>query len=231
MDGFLGVGLAFALILGLVFIVPATFILAVAFVYVRQHRGQPVDITTGVSAYTVILTGLGALLLTLGVGQMLTAIMAEIDDDYTYGTQALGFDDGFFDDLDALGDETTGDRQERDTATGLALFVAGAIAIAVHIWLRGWLLGQARFDRGVEGAWDTLFAILIGLTAVALVAQMLTETFGRAIADDDTSATGRTIAQMAAVMGLWLVYGYRALGHTGLLAANREGGPHGGEEI
>ncbi len=225
-DMFFGIGL----VLGLLAALPAVFVLAVAFVYVRQQRGQPVDITTGVSAYTVILIGLGALLVTLGVGEMLTALMAEIDGDYTYGTAGLGLDD-VFDDLDGFGDLGTGERQERDTASGLALFVAGAAAIAVHIMLRGWLLGRARFDRGVEGAWDTLLAILAGVAAVALVAQMLSGTFGRAIADDDTTATGQTIAQMLAVLGLWVVYGYRALGHTGLLAARREGGPGGGEEI
>jgi membrane-bound metal-dependent hydrolase YbcI (DUF457 family) len=113
----------------------------------------------------------------------------------------------------------------------MALFIAGALTVAGHVWLRGWLSGQARFDRGVEGAWDTLFALLIALAAVFLVAEMFTETFGRAIADDDTSATGGTIAQMIAVLALWAVYAYRALGHTGLLVTNREGGPHGGEEI
>jgi hypothetical protein len=161
---------------------------------------------------------------------MLTALMAEIDGEYTYGTAGLGLDD-VVDDLDEFSERGTGERQERDTATGLGLFVAGAVAIAVHVMLRGWLLGHARFDRGVEGAWDTLFAVVAGVAAVVLVGQMLSETFGRAIADDDTTATGQTIAQVAAVMGLWLVYAYRALGHTGLLVARREGGPGGGEEI
>ncbi|MEX0782834.1 MAG: hypothetical protein WD557_09305 [Dehalococcoidia bacterium] len=229
MDGFFGLGLFFAVISGITVVVPAVFILSIAFVYVRQQRGQPVDITTGVSAYAVILIGLGALLVTFGVAQMLTAIMAEIDGDYTYGVADFGFND--FPGAEDFEDEDVSDRQERDVATGMALFVAGALAVAGHVWLRGWLSGHARFDRGVEGAWDTLFALLIGLTAIFFVAAMLTDTFGRAIADNDTSATGRTIAQMIAVLGLWAVYAYRALGHTGLLVSNREGGPHGGKEI
>lgn len=222
---FFGLGLVFALISGLTVVVPAVFILTVAFVYVRQQRGQPVDITTGLSAYAVILIGLGALLIAFGVAQMLTAILAEFDGDYTYGVSDFG---GGFDEFE---DEDVSDRQERDVATGMALFIAGALAVAAHVWLRGWLAGHARFDRGVEGAWDTLFALLIGLTAIFFVAGMLTETFGRAITDDDTSAAGSTIAQMIAVLGLWAVYAYRALGHTGLLTRNIEGGPHGGEEI
>src|SRR5688572_22140977 len=108
MDGFFGIGLLFALIVGVVFLVPAVFILAVAFVYVRQQRGQTVDIYTGVSAYTVILIGLGAVLLTLGVARMLTAIMAEIDADYTYGVALAGFDPS----ADDFGDSLE-DRQER----------------------------------------------------------------------------------------------------------------------
>ncbi len=226
MDGFLGRGLVFALVSGLTVVVPAVFILAVAFVYVRQQRGQPVDITTGVSAYAVILIGLGALLITFGVAQMLTAILAELDADYTYGISDFGGGD-----FSGFQDEDVSDRQERNVATGMALFIAGALAVAAHVWLRGWLAGHARFDRGVEGAWDTLFALLIGLTSIFFVAEMLTETFGRAITDDDTSSAGTTIAQMIAVLALWAVYAYRALGHTGLLTRNIEGGPHGGEEI
>src|SRR5688572_5124342 len=131
---------------GLAVAVPAAFILAVAFVYVRQQRAQPVDITTGVSAYTVILIGLGALLMTLGVGEMLTALMAEIDGEYTYGTAGLGLDDAV-DDLDEFSELGTGERQERDTATGLALFVAGAGANAVHLVVWGWRPRHPRFDR------------------------------------------------------------------------------------
>jgi hypothetical protein len=223
---FLGVGLT--LVIGL--LAPAVLILAIAFVYVRQQRGQTVDIATGATAYTVILIGLGAVLLTIGVGQMLTALMAEIDGDYTYGTGGFGLGSPF-EDINELGDLATGERQERDTATGLALFVAGGLAIGVHVILRGWLLGRGRFDRGVEGAWDTLLTVLAGIVAVALVGQILSETFGRAIADDETTATGRTIAQMAAAAGLWLAYGYRALGHTGLLRGRQEGGPGGGDDI
>lgn len=230
MDGFLGFGLTFALLGGLAVLIPAVFILAVAFVYVRQQRGQPVDITTGVSTYAVILIGLGALLVTFGVARMLTAIMAEIDADYTYGVPTFASEEFGFQEFDG---ETldTGDRQERDVATGMALFVAGALAVAAHIWLRGWLAGQGRFDRGVEGAWDTLFALLVGAIAIFFVAEMFSETFGRAIADDETSAAGSTIAGMIAVLALWAVYAYRALTHTGLLVSNREGGPRGGEEI
>lgn len=239
MDGLFGLGLAFALIIGLVFIVPAVFILTIAFVYVRQQRGQPVDIHTGVSAYTVILIGLGALLITLGVARLLTAIMAEIDGDYTYGTANLfnedifgdGFDDDFAGSQGGSDSSAVDNRQEDDVAQGLALFVAGAIAVALHIWLRGWLAGGARFDRGVEGAWDTLFALLIGLAAVAIVADMLSDTFTRAITDDDTSAAGQTIAEMIALLALWAVYGYRALSHAGLARRPVEGGPRGGAEL
>lgn len=232
MDSFFGIGLAIGLIVGLVFLVPAIFILVVAFVYVRQHRGQTVDINTGTSAYAVILIALGALLMTIGVAQLLTAIMAEIDADYTYGT--AGFDEftigANIESDDGFGQDTD-DRQERDVATGLALFVTGALAIGVHLWLRGWLKGQGRFDRGVEGAWDVLFTLVIGLTMVALVGQMLDETFNRAFTDNDSSAAGSTIAQMVAVLGLWAVYAYRSLTHAGMFVRDVTGGPGGGEPL
>lgn len=235
MDSFFGLGLAFALITGLVFMVPAIFILVVAFVYVRQHRGQPVDINTGATAYTVIIIGLGALLITLGVGQLLTAIIAEIDGDYTYGVASTGFASDFelgdADDFGTLREEDVDSRQEDDVATGLALFITGALAVGAHAWLRGWLAGQGRLDRGVEAAWDILAALVIGITAIALVGEMLDETLGRAISDDDTGATGSTIAQMFAVAALWVVYGYRALGHAGLFQRDATGGPGGGEAL
>jgi hypothetical protein len=196
-------GLAFGLAAGIVAIVPATLILAVAFVYVRQQRGQPVDITTGVSAYTVILIGLGALLVTLGVGQMLTAI-AGGDRRRLHIRHAGPRVRGRAPAIGRSGIRRQGSRSSwqgrlRSRCTSGCGMAPGP--------------GPVRPRSG--GAWDTLLALLVGLVAVALVAQMFTETFGRAIADDDTSATGRTIAQMAAVVGLWLAYGYRALGHTG----------------
>ncbi len=235
MDSFFGLGLAFALIAGLVFMVPAFFILVVAFVYVRQQRGQPVDINSGVSAYTVILIGLGALLLTLGLAQLLTAIVAEIDGDYTYGVASFGFDTGDFDsgsDLDGFGGLQDGvdARQEDDVAAGLATFVAGAIAVGAHLWLRAWLAGQARLDRGVEAAWDVLFVLAVAVTGVVLVAQVIDETLVRAISDDDTSAAGSTIAQVVSVLVLWGVYAYRALGHVGVFR-DATGGPGGGETL
>ena len=232
MDSFFGVGLAIGLIVGLVFLIPAMFILVVAFVYVRQHRGQPVDINTGASAYAIFLIALGALLITIGAAQLLTAIMAEIDDDYTYGAAFPGFDQDFGDGgtVDDFGQDTD-DRQERDVATGFALILAGGLAVAAHLWLRGWLQGQARFDRGVEGAWDVLFTLVLGLTAIVLVGQMFDETFTRAFTDDDSNAAGSTIAQMVAVLGLWAVYGYRALSHVGMFVRNAQGGPGGGEPL
>ncbi len=236
MDSVFGLGFAFALIVGLVFIIPALFILVVAFVYVRQHRGQTVDINTGISAYAVILIGLGALLLTLGLAQLLTAILAEIDGDYTYGVATFGFDTGDFDtesDLDGFGGLQDGvdTRQEDNVAAGLAMFVAGAIAVGAHVWLRAWLAGQARLDRGVEAAWDVLFVLAIAFSGVVLVAQVIDETLGRAISDDDTSAAGSTIAQAFAVLGLWGVYAYRAFGHAGMFARDATGGPGGGEAL
>lgn len=228
MDSFFGSGLVF----GLVFLVPALLILVVAFVYVRQQRGQPVDINTGATAYAVILIGLGALLLTVGVAQLLTAIMAEIDGDYTYGVSFATFEDPGFEDSTGFGTEDDVDtRQEKDVAAGLALFIAGALAVGAHIWLRGWLAGEGRLDHGVEAAWDILVALVIGLMAITLFGQMLDETLSRAISDDDTSATGSTIAQMFAVAALWLVYGYRALGHAGLFRRDSRGGPGGGEPL
>jgi hypothetical protein len=230
MDSFFGLGLAFALILGLGLIVPSAFILVIAFVYVRQQRGAAVDIDTGLSAYAVVLIGFGALLIALGVGQLLTAVMAEIDADYTYGVSSL--------EGDLLGgsfDQTTpgskDNRQEENVAAGLALFVAGAAAVGIHLWLRGWLGGEGRFDRGVEGAWDTFFAIVIAVVALFLAAEMLNSTLGRAIVDNDRTAAGSTIAETIAFLGLWLVYAWRALHHVGFLTPRREGGPRGGAAI
>jgi hypothetical protein len=98
----------------------------------------------------------------------------------------------------------------------------------LHLWLRGWLGGEGRFDRGVEGAWDTFFAIVVAVVALFLVAEMLNSTLGRAIVDNDRRAAGGTIAQTVAFLGLWLVYAWRALHHAGFLAPAREGGPGGG---
>ncbi|HEX6029840.1 MAG TPA: hypothetical protein VFY90_00325 [Tepidiformaceae bacterium] len=230
MDSFFGLGLVFALILGLGLIVPAVFILVIAFVYVRQQRGVTVDINTGLSAYTVILIGIGALLIALGVGQLLTAIMAEFDEDYTYGVSSLQGDllGGSF---DPTTPGTTDNRQEENVAAGLALVVAGAAAVGLHLWLRGWLGGEGRFDRGVEGAWDTFFAVVIAVVALFLAAEMLNSTLGRAIVDNDRTAAGSTIAETIAFLGLWLVYVWRALHHVGFLAPVREGGPGGGAAI
>ena len=231
MDSFFGLGLAF----GLAFIAPAVFILVVAFVYVRQHRGQTVDINTGATAYTVIIISLGAVLITVGVGQLLTAIMAEIDGDYTYGVATTDFESGFeFESSDGFGSLDDGDvdsRQEDDVAAGLALFIAGALAVGAHAWLRGWLAGQARLDHGVEAAWDVFVALVVAVTAIVFIGQMLDQTLGRAISDEDTSATGSTISQMFAVLALWAVYGYRALSHAGLFARDATGGPGGGETL
>ena len=66
---------------------------------------------------------------------------------------------------------------------------------------------------------------------VAIVADMLSDTFTRAITDDDTSAAGQTIAEMIALLALWAVYGYRALSHAGLARRPVEGGPGGGAEL
>ena len=228
MDSFFGAGLAF----GLISLVPAVLILAVAFVYVRQQRGQPVDINTGATAYAVILIALGALMLTVGVAQLLTAIMAEIDGDYTYGVPFATFGETGFQDSTGFGTADDVDtRQDNDVAAGLALLIAGALAVGAHIWLRGWLAGNGRLDHGMEAAWDILVALVTGLIAIVLIGQMLDETLSRAISDDDTSAAGSTIAQMVAVAGLWAVYGYRALGHAGLFRRDSRGGPGGGVAI
>jgi hypothetical protein len=234
MDSFFGLGIVFGLVFGLGLLVPAIFILVIAFVYVRQQRGMTVDINTGLSAYAVILIGVGALLIALGVGQLLTAILAEVNSDYTYGTSSLNsdvFGGDFSDDFSDLAADATNDRQEHNVAAGLALFVAGALAVGVHILLRGWLGGEGRFDRGVEGAWETFYAIVVALVALLLAAQMLNETLSRALTSDDTSAAGSTVAETIAVVGLWAVYAWRALQHVGFLSPRREGGPGAGATI
>lgn len=215
MDSFVGVVALLAISLFLV--VPAAFILAAAFAYVRVQRGQPVDISTGASAYTVVLIGASALVFTLGIARLLTALMGEIDFDYTYG--AGPFDDVLFD--SDLSDEelqpfAEDDRQDQDVATGLGLIIGAGLAGAFHLWLRSYLKDRGSFDRGVEGAWDTFLALGIGLVVLALVAQVFNETLSRAIVTEEGNSPGDTIAVMFSFVALWLVYGYRALRHLGI---------------
>lgn len=214
----LGVGLL--LIVG-VFAFPAVFILVVAVAYVRMQRGQRVDISTGASAYTVILLGASALVLTAGVASLLTALMGEIDFDYTYG-ESSEFGGDFFD-----GDSPSGfgsdedQRQEQDVATGLGLVIAAVLAGAFHFWLRSWLKDRGSFDSSVEGAWDTFVAIAIGVVVLVLVSQVLNETLSRAIVTEEGSSPGGTIAAMIAFIPLWAAYGYRTLRHLGVFAGRR----------
>lgn len=205
-----GFVIAFGLIMLLS--VPAVVLLALIFAYVRTQRGQPVDINTGISAYAVILLGASAIVITLGVASLLTALMGEIDYDYTYG-ESFEFSDDFFGDEVSSG--LPGDeRQGEDVAEGLALIIAGLIAGAAHFWLRSRLKARAVFDNGVEGAWDMFLAIVLGATLLVAIASVLDSTFTRSITDNDSSSPGDLIAAMWALFGLWAVYAYRALRHV-----------------
>jgi hypothetical protein len=215
MDAFFGI--VALLVVSLFVIVPAGFVLVAAFAYVRVQKGQPVDIGTGLSAYAVVLLGASALVLTLGVARLLTALMGEIAFDYTYGDAngdvvMFGLDGS----SGATDLGTDDDRQSQDVATGLALVIGAGIAGTFHFWLRSFLKDRGTFDRGVEGAWDTLQALALGVVVLALVATVFDETLSRAIVTKEGSSPGDTVAAMFAFIGLWVVYGYRALGHLGV---------------
>lgn len=211
MDIFFGIALA---VFGIV-LIPIVAILAGVFAYVRAQRGRPVDINSGLTAYAVILLGAAAIVLTAGVASLLTAVMAEIDEDYTYGEFGRG---GFpaFDNNDSFQPPDLEDnRQKEDVANGLALVATGVLAGAAHILLRAYLRDRGNFDPGVEGAWDVLMALIVGLALLVLIGTVFSETFERAIVDDNTNSPGDSIAAMWAFAVLWAVYAWRALRHLG----------------
>ncbi len=215
MDAFSGVAALLLLLLSLFVIVPAGFVLVAAFAYVRVQKGQPIDVGTGLSAYTVVLLGASALVLTLGAARLLTALMGEISFDYTYGAGEV-VDLGFGTDQTITDLGGKDDRQSQDVATGLALVIGAGIAGLFHFGLRSFLKDRTTFDRGVEGAWDTLEALVLGIIVLVLVAAVFNETLSRAIVTDEGSSPGGTIATMVAFLGLWVIYGYRALAHAGM---------------
>jgi len=219
MEAFFGVLAILAI--SLFALVPAGFVLVGAFAYVRVQKGQPVDIGTGLSAYTVVLLGASALVLTLGVARLLTALMGEIDFDYTYG-ESDAADIRIGANMNVVELQEGDDRQDQDVATGLALVLCAGIAGGFHFWLRRYLKGRGSFDQGVEGAWDTLLALLLGVIVLALVAQVLDETLSRAIVSEVGRSPGDTIAVMFSFVGVWLVYGYRALKHLGVRFERRQ---------
>lgn len=192
---------------------PAVLILAVAFVYVRQQRGQPVTIQTGLTAYAVLMVAVAAIVVAVGIAAMLRAATAEIDGDYTYGPglDVFGLPDDF-EEEPIVGQEFIEQRQKQDLATGVALLLAGGLIGVLHFYLRGWLADREDYDHGVAAAIEVLVAIGAGLFVLLAVSGVLDQTISRAIADAD-NAPGGSIASMWAAIGLWLVYAWRALTH------------------
>ncbi len=206
MDILFGIGFG----LGLVFVLPVLLILLLVFVYVRAQRGQSFDVGTGLTLYASTLLGISAVIVAIGLGLLLTAVMAQIDEDYTYG----GLNDFSGESFDS---PSSGSRQERDSATGLGLVVAGGITASLHIWLRAALRRKERLDDGAEGAVETVMAFLFGVIAVVLIGSVFRETFRRAIADDSSISPGDTVAQMWAFIALWALYGLQVLNRARII--------------
>ena len=207
MEILFGLGLSF----GLIFAIPALLLLFIAFVYVRAQRGQGFDIGTGLTLYASTLLGLSAVVVAVGLGLLLTALMAQIDEDYTYGPEFSSSFEG-----DVRGASSS--RQERDSAAGLGLVVAGGITASLHIWLRAALRRKERLDDGAEGAVEVVMAFAFGLVAVLLIGSVFHDSFERAIADDSSVSPGGTIAQMCAFIALWALYGLQVLNRARVIS-------------
>jgi hypothetical protein len=202
-------------------------ILAAVFIYVRAQRGRPVDLASGLTAYTVVLIGGSAVVFALGITALLTSFMGEVDFDYTYGAGEGALRDPF----GPVRSGDSNDRIDRDRARGIALILAGAAIGAVHLGLRRSLQGRDLLDGGVEAAWDVLLTVLAGLVTLGLVAGVFAQTFQRAMTEGPGPSPGGTIAAMWAFLALWAVYGWRTLDHAGIPLFARAPAPEDDEDL
>lgn len=198
MDFLFGFGLAFIVVGGL----PIVLLLGLGFVYARAQRGHAIDIDTGITAYTSLLTVIAAVVVAVGVSFLARAIMGGIDADYTYGFA--------FDQFDGSGPI---DPQDRDIARGVGLIVVGAVMLALHIAIRTKVATNNRLDRGAEGFIEVSAAIILALTVLVIAAQVLQNSLERAINDDVSIVPGSAIAFFWGFAPLWAAYGYRAFVH------------------
>ena len=110
-------------------------ILAAAFVYARLHREGPLDLISGVTAYLSIMIAVSAVLVALGAGHLLTGIVADLNQGYTYGPdEVFGSISGGFD------SSAANHRQDADLAGGLGFALVGIAIATLHVWLRGRLV-------------------------------------------------------------------------------------------
>ena len=208
--GFLfGIGLAVASI----FILPGALLLALAFVYVRVHRGQPVDLNTGATAYVVILVSIAAIIMTSGVANLLRPAIGSIDEDYTYTSSFFSGSD--FNDFNDNDDNASGDtdRKSRDVASGVGLVLAGSLIVFAHLALWSWLRANGHWDVGAERAWTMVVTLMLALFVVTLLTVFASDALERIVADEGQGVTpGASIALLIPFAALWAIYGRRALG-------------------
>jgi hypothetical protein len=181
-------------------------VLTAAFVYARLQREGPLDLISGVSAYLCIMVAVSAALLVAGLGQVLTGILADLNEGYTYGDN----------------------RQDGDLSGGLGFAVTGAAIAMVHVWLRARLQATGNFDAGVERAIEVVAAIIFGLVTLQFAAVAIGTTSERIYYGEDAGAPGEPLAFALSFGALWVVYGARVLANLGVFHAAAEAPPEEG---
>jgi hypothetical protein len=183
-------------------------VLAAAFVYAQLRRGREVDMATGLTAYTALLLAASVLVLALGVGRLLTAVVAEFDADFAYSTDTSQLPPG------AL--RTQAGQQDADLAAGLGLTLAGTASVLAHAALGGRLRRRGDFDDDAWALVDIATAIGAGLAAIALLGTFIGRTLDRAIVEESAATPGGSLAFLVAFFGVWAVYGARVLRQAGI---------------
>ena len=191
------------------YVAPLFFPLAVlvgAFVYARLHRDGPLDIVTGASAYLAIMIAAAAVLIALGAGHILTAILGDLNEGFTYGGDSvLG---GIF---GGLGLPSDADRQDADLSGGLGYAIVGVGLATLHVWLRGRLARTFGLDTSVERAVEVIAALLFGLVVLVLAANAVSTTAERLYYGEDAGAPGEPLAYAISFTAVWLLYGARVV--------------------
>jgi hypothetical protein len=196
---------SFLIIYGASLLLPLA-VLAAAFVYARLHSDGPLDLVSGGSAYLAIMTAGAAVLIAIGSAQVLTAILADLNEGFTYGGDpVLGGPFG------APGPPSNADRQDADLSGGLGLALVGVALATLHIWLRGRLTVLSGLDTGVERAVEVLAALVFGLVVLVLTASAVAALIERLSYGEDAGAPGEPLAFALAFAAVWLIYGARCL--------------------
>lgn len=191
-------------------------VLTAAFVYARLQREGPLDLISGFSAYLCIMVAVSAALLVAGLGQVLTGILADLNEGYTYGDSLIG------------PGPPGSNRQDADLSGGLGFAVTGAAIAMVHVWLRARLQATGNFDAGVERAIEVVAAIIFGLVTLQFAAVAIGTTSERIYYGEDAGAPGEPLAFALSFGALWVVYGARVLANLGVFRAAAEAPPEEG---